>query len=445
MKNSFITVGISHWKSPVDIREKFSIKNEKNKLLIQEAKKIGIKSIFIISTCNRTQIFANNANQHTLKKLLINYSKGNDAELKKFGFVIKNQDAINNLFEISTGIDSQILGDMQIFSQVKESIKIAKSLKSIDSYTDRLLQFVFKANKEVQNFTNISKGAASIAHAVNLFIQEIFNDYKEKRILLFGLGDIGKITTENIIHQGSKDITIINRTSSKTKKIAEKLHVKFEKIENLDKIIQKSQVSILYLKGYESLPSSTIVSILLETLFNHRSVGRKAIPPFFTVLEEAQNFIPSRSEGQEGYPSVATIKKIATEGRKFGSGLMLVSQRPYRLDETVCAQMNSYIILRLKNERDQRFVKNTMENWDNEESKQLPNFANGQGIVSGQITSLPLTVQIKFDDDLTNDDIGDEDFISDVEKWNDSEMTKKRQEYANNLDKVYENDQRIPK
>ena len=86
-----------------------------------------------------------------------------------------------------------------------------------------------------------------------------------------------------------------------------------------------------------------------------------------------------------------------------------------------------------------------MENWDNEESKQLPNFANGQGIVSGQITSLPLTVQIKFDDDLTNDDIGDEDFISDVEKWNDSEMTKKRQEYANNLDKVYENDQRIPK
>ncbi len=245
MKNSFITVGISHWKSPVDIREKFSIKNKKNKLLIQEAKKIGIKSIFILSTCNRTQIFANNANPHTLKKLLINYSKGNDAEFKKFGFVIKNQDAINNLFEISTGIDSQILGDMQIFSQVKESIKIAKSLKSIDSYTDRLLQFVFKANKEVQNFTNISKGAASIAHAVNLFIQEIFNDYKEKRILLFGLGDIGKITTENIINQGSKNITIINRTYSKTKKIAKNLNVKFDKIENLDKIIQKSDIIIV--------------------------------------------------------------------------------------------------------------------------------------------------------------------------------------------------------
>ena len=245
MKNSLITVGISHWKSPVDIREKFSIDNKKNKLLIQEAKKIGIKSIFIISTCNRTQIFANNANPHTLKKLLINYSKGNEAGFQKFGFIIKNEDAINKLYEISTGIDSQILGDLQIFSQVKESIKIAKSLKSIDSYTDRLLQFVFKANKEVQNFTNISKGAASIAHAVNLFIQEIFNDYKEKRILLFGLGDIGKITTENIINQGSKNITIINRTYAKTKKIAEKLNVKFDKIENLDKIIRKSDIVIV--------------------------------------------------------------------------------------------------------------------------------------------------------------------------------------------------------
>ena len=223
-------------------------------------------------------------------------------------------------------------------------------------------------------------------------------------------------------------------------------HLKFEELPDPysqpEKIIQKSQVSILYLKGYESLPSSTIVSILLDTLFNHRSVGGKIIPPFFTVLEEAQNFIPSRSEGQEGYPSVSTIKKIATEGRKFGAGLMLVSQRPYRLDETVCAQMNSYIILRLKNERDQRFVKNTMENWDNEEAKQLPNFANGQGIVSGQITNIPLTVQIKFDDDLTNEDIGDENFISDVQNWKESSTSKKKKEFSKNFDKVFEADQR---
>ena len=121
---------------------------------------------------------------------------------------------------------------------------------------------------------------------------------------------------------------------------------------------------------------------------------------------------------------------------------MLVSQRPYRLDETVCSQMNSYIILRLKNERDQNFVKKTMENWDNEEAKQLPNFANGQGIVSGQITNIPLTVQIKFDNDLINDDISDEDFINDVKNWKDTNVSKSKKLLSNQFDKIFKSDQR---
>ena len=259
-------------------------------------------------------------------------------------------------------------------------------------------------------------------------------------------------------HTGASTMGVVARSLRKVEKKLSEMeqsnksnmdkfpHLKFEELPDPysqpEKIIAKSQVSILYLKGYESLPSSTIVSILLESLFNHRSMSTNVIPPFFTVLEEAQNFIPSKSEGQDGYPSVSTIKKIATEGRKFGVGLMLVSQRPYRLDETVCSQMNSYIILRLKNERDQNFVKKTMENWDNEEAKQLPNFANGQGIVSGQITNIPLTVQIKFDDDLINDDISDEDFINDVKNWKDTNVSKNKKLLSNQFDKIFKSDQR---
>ena len=123
---------------------------------------------------------------------------------------------------------------------------------------------------------------------------------------------------------------------------------------------------------------------------------------------------------------------------------MIVTQRPYKIDETVCSQMNSYIILRLKNERDQRFVKNTMENWDDEQAKQLPNFANGQGIVSGQITNLPLTVKIKFDADLVNSDLGDENFISDVQNWKDSEKTKKKREFSKKFEKIFKSDERRP-
>ena len=264
-----------------------------------------------------------------------------------------------------------------------------------------------------------------------------------------GIGNTGA-TTMGVVARSLRVVqSKLKKMEKDNKENMEKFpHLKFEELPDSysqpENIISKSQVSILYLKGYESLPSSTIVSILLENLFNHRSAGNKTIPPFFTIVEEAQNFIPSRAEGQDGYPSVETIKKISTEGRKFGVGLMIVTQRPYKLDETVCSQMNSYIILRLKNERDQRFVENTMENWDDEVARQLPNFANGQGIVSGQITNLPLTVKIKFDADLVNSDLGDEDFINDVQNWKDTEITKKKKSFYKNFDKIFKSDQRRP-
>ena len=85
-----------------------------------------------------------------------------------------------------------------------------------------------------------------------------------------------------------------------------------------------------------------------------------------------------------------------------------------------------------------------MENWDDEVARQLPNFANGQGIVSGQITNLPLTVKIKFDADLVNSDLGDENFIKDVQNWKESEKTKKKKGFYKNFEKIFQSDQRKP-
>ena len=99
----------------------------------------------------------------------------------------------------------------------------------------------------------------------------------------------------------------------------------------------------LYLAGYDHLNQSAIVSIVLEALFAHRSTLQNVIPPFQAVIEEAHNFIPSRQEGTDETPSLTTIRKVITEGRKFGTGLVLISQRPSRLDETTLAQCNSFL------------------------------------------------------------------------------------------------------
>jgi DNA helicase HerA-like ATPase len=190
-----------------------------------------------------------------------------------------------------------------------------------------------------------------------------------------------------------------------------------------EKFVRPGQASIIYLGGYDHLTQSTIVALILQNLFAERASMRNRIPPFLTVVEEAHNFIPSRGEGQTSTPSVEIIRKVITEGRKFGVGLLLVSQRPSRLDETTLSQCNTFLILRLVNPRDQAFVEKVMENLSRSDGRLLPGFGPGEGIISGQAVRFPLVVRIKFDDDLVCSSIGDEDFVQAVEKWSKSDQS----------------------
>lgn len=183
------------------------------------------------------------------------------------------------------------------------------------------------------------------------------------------------------------------------------------------KYVRPRQASIVYLGGYDHLTQSTIVALILKHLFETRASMTEAIPPFLTVVEEAHNFIPSRGEGQAETPSVDIIQKVITEGRKFGAGLLLISQRPSRLDETALSQCNTFLVFRLVNPRDQGFVEKVMENLSKSDSRLLPGFGPGQGIISGQAVRFPLVVQVHFDEELVTKTIGDEDFLLAVRNW----------------------------
>ena len=191
-----------------------------------------------------------------------------------------------------------------------------------------------------------------------------------------------------------------------------------------EKLVAKGQITIFYLAGFDHLTQSTIASLVLEKLFEKRANLTNDIPPFQIVLEEAHNFIPSRSEGIEGTPSLATVRKIITEGRKFGTGMLIISQRPSRLDETILAQCNSFLVLRLVNPKDKSFVRSVMENLSESDANILQTFGQGQGIVSGQAVRFPLLIQVKFDEDLISQSIGNEDFINEVTDWTPPEEQK---------------------
>lgn len=278
MIDSFYSIGISHWNCPLEIRERFGIDKQQSIDFIKELKSLG-GSAFSVSTCNRTQVFAHNINVHQLKEKFIKHSGNQTDNFEKYGFVLEDHEAIQNLFEVSTGIDSQILGDLQIFSQVKEGVDLAKNNGCINSHMDRLLQFVFQANKEVQSFTTISKGAASVAHAAVLKIRQKTEHLQKKKILVFGTGEIGQRTLENLNSQTKAEITIINRTEEKAKELAEVLKFNYAPLEQLSQEISKSDVIVVATasKSY-TLTSEHISNLSSKSLFIDLSVPRNIDP-----------------------------------------------------------------------------------------------------------------------------------------------------------------------
>ncbi len=213
MPTKLYNVGLSYKKADVKVRSAFSITKENQKLLLKEARETGIDGIFVLSTCNRTEVTGFAKHPFELISLIIKYSKGTIEDFINVSYVYKNKDAVRHLFKTGTGLDSQILGDYEIVGQLKESFKQAKIAGTTNAYLERLMNLVLQSSKDVKNNTQLSSGTTSVAYAAIHYIMENVTDYNEKKILIYGLGDIGKNTCKNVLgYTSNKNVTLINRT-----------------------------------------------------------------------------------------------------------------------------------------------------------------------------------------------------------------------------------------
>jgi hypothetical protein len=159
-------------------------------------------------------------------------------------------------------------------------------------------------------------------------------------------------------------------------------------------LVKYGQISVVALSGYTGDFRATIYSLVAERIFSARVSNDLELPVLF-LLEEAHNFAPARAATAAEQHAVTTTRQIAQEGRKFGIGLIIVSQRPSRLDETTLAMCNSYIVMRMVNPDDQRFVRRVIETLGEDEARMLPDLDVGEGILSGQLINFPVLVKVK--------------------------------------------------
>ncbi|SFC52737.1 glutamyl-tRNA reductase [Flavobacterium phragmitis] len=242
----FYSVGLSYKKADAEVRGQFSLDAVAKTRLLEQAKNDGIESLIVTSTCNRTEIYGFAEHPFQLIKLICDNSNGSVDAFQKVGFVYKNQEAINHIFRVGTGLDSQILGDFEIISQIKTSFTHSKSMGLANAFMERLVNAVIQASKRIKTETEISSGATSVSFASVQYILKNVEDISNKNILLFGTGKIGRNTCENLVkHTKNEHITLINRTKDKAEKLAGKLNLIVKDYSELHLELQKADVVVV--------------------------------------------------------------------------------------------------------------------------------------------------------------------------------------------------------
>lgn len=197
MTSNVFVVGVNRQRTPLEIREELSFTRDEARLALMRLAAIpGIVEVLVLSTCNRTEIYAYGAPETGIPAIVeaLREVKPNARALWKNGyrFVETGDAVVRHLFRVAAGIDSQILGDTQIVAQVKEAFEMARGAGTLGAFLDRAITEALRAAKRARRETRIGAGNASVGGAVLRSIRTVFADTRELQVLLLGAGEAGR-------------------------------------------------------------------------------------------------------------------------------------------------------------------------------------------------------------------------------------------------------------
>ena len=244
--SNFCIAGINYKKTDASLRGQFAVSNDQYKAILTLAASYGLNELFIISTCNRTEIYGFTSNVQELIELLCTQTIGTADSFNEMAYIKKGMNAVAHLFDVAAGLDSQILGDYEIVGQLKLAVKFSKELGFIDTVLDRLTNAALQSSKAIKNQTALSGGTVSVSFAAVQYIKEKIANIADKKILLLGIGKIGRNTCKNMVdYLGTTNITLINRSPEKAEALANELNLQFAPFEALTQQVAESDIILV--------------------------------------------------------------------------------------------------------------------------------------------------------------------------------------------------------
>jgi glutamyl-tRNA reductase len=250
----FFVVGLSYKKSDSAVRSRFAISQEQYDLILENAQLKGVAELFVLSTCNRTEIYALAPDLDTLVNLICEATGQSAIEFRNFAYLYRAEIAVQHLFQVAAGLDSQILGDYEIVGQIKIAVKHAKGKAAIGPFIERLFNQVLQTSKLVKNYTALSSGSVSVSFAAIQYLKDRVPNVANKSVLLIGTGKIGRNTCKNLIdYLGCNNITLMNRTYEKAEKLAVELELAAMPSNQLEQAVAATDIIIVASNATEAI------------------------------------------------------------------------------------------------------------------------------------------------------------------------------------------------
>ncbi|HPH83823.1 MAG TPA: glutamyl-tRNA reductase [Ferruginibacter sp.] len=252
--SSFFVVGVNYRKTDAAVRGRFAINQDQYATVITLAPVFDVTEFFILSTCNRTEIYGFAENAAALGKLLCSQTEGSYEDFSELAYAKSGREAITHLFNVAAGLDSQILGDYEIVGQIKVAFKFSKDRNCVGAYLERMLNEVLQASKSVRTNTGLSDGTVSVSFAAVQYIRQHFPGNDQKRVLLIGTGKIGSNTCKNLVdYLPGASVTLINRTVDKAIALAAEFNLSYDVTENLQACINEADVILVATNATEAI------------------------------------------------------------------------------------------------------------------------------------------------------------------------------------------------
>jgi glutamyl-tRNA reductase len=300
-------LGINHKTAPVALREKVAFAEDRLVAALTTLREeMGVAEALILSTCNRTEVYwSGTASGSDLSQWLERHH-GNNLDLAASLYIHQESRAIEHAFSVASGLDSMVLGEVQILGQLKDAYRIAQESGSTGPILNKLFQAAFSAAKRVRTETRIGANAVSLASATVSLARRVYEDLSAHNALLVGAGDMNALTARHFMSAGIKRMVIANRTLSRAQTLAAELNAHAVPLSDLDQELAVADIVISCTASLEPLISKRAVEAAIR--------ARRRRPIFMVDMAVPRDIDPAVAELEDVYLfSIDDLQQLVDE------------------------------------------------------------------------------------------------------------------------------------